>query len=145
MIDGKIIFAPHNADGVGVFDPSDNSFVLVDISSTVSDDWKFSGAATASDGKIIFAPSHADGVGVFDPSDNSFVLVGNFPNDEYKFDGVVTASNGKIILVPSSAAGAVESSPSDNSFELIVASYSVSNIAKFSGAGERRQDHLRAE
>ena len=38
--DGKIIFAPHNADGVGVFDPVDNSFVLVDISSTISGDWK---------------------------------------------------------------------------------------------------------
>ena len=42
--------------GVGVFDPSDNSFALVDISSTISTDSKFLGAATASNGKIIFAP-----------------------------------------------------------------------------------------
>ena len=72
---GKIIFAPYNADGVGVFDPSDNSFALVDIASTISTDWKFHGAAAAGNGKVIFAPSNADGVGVFDPSDNSFVLV----------------------------------------------------------------------
>ena len=72
---GKIIFAPYNADGVGVFDPSDNSFALVDISATISSDDKFNGAAAASNGKIIFAPFNADGVGVFDPSDNSFALV----------------------------------------------------------------------
>ena len=42
-------------------------FELVDISSTISIDWKFSGAETASDGKIIFAPLHSDGVGVFEP------------------------------------------------------------------------------
>ncbi len=50
-------------------------FELVDISSTISIDWKFRGAATASDGKIIFAPCNAESVGVFDPSDNSFELV----------------------------------------------------------------------
>ena len=64
---GKIVFAPVHADGVGVFDPTDNSFALVDISSTISTDWKFSGAAIASNGKIVFVPRDADGVGVFDP------------------------------------------------------------------------------
>ena len=46
-------------------------FALVDISSTISTDNKFYGAAAASNGKVIFAPLNADGVGVFDPSDNS--------------------------------------------------------------------------
>ena len=64
---GKIVFGPRNADGMGVFDPSDNSFELVDISSTISGNAKFRGAAVASNGKIIFAPNNADGVGVFDP------------------------------------------------------------------------------
>ena len=61
---GKIVFGPMNADGVGVFDPSDNSFELVDISSTISVDGKFAGAASCERGKIIFAPYDADGVGV---------------------------------------------------------------------------------
>ena len=50
---------------MGVFDPSDNSFELVDITSTISVDKKFHGAAAASNGKIVFAPVDADGVGVF--------------------------------------------------------------------------------
>ena len=53
---------PYHADGVGVFDPSDNSFALVDISSTISTDGKFGEPATASNGKIIFTPYNADGV-----------------------------------------------------------------------------------
>jgi hypothetical protein len=65
---GKIIFAPFSAGGVGVFDPTDNSFMLVDISGTISADLKFAGAAASSNGKIIFVPSVADGVGVFAPT-----------------------------------------------------------------------------
>ena len=82
-------------------------FELVDISSTISTDWKFHGAATASNGKIIFALYHADGVGVFDPTDNSFALVdisSTISTDE-KFSGAATASNGKIIFAPSNADG----------------------------------------
>jgi hypothetical protein len=43
-------------------------FSLVDISSTISSDNKFTGAAVTSNGLVIFAPDMADGVGVFDPS-----------------------------------------------------------------------------
>ena len=41
--------------------PADD-FALVNISSTISTDLKFLGAATASNGKIVFAPANADGV-----------------------------------------------------------------------------------
>ena len=51
---------------MGVFDPSDNSFVLVDIASTISGSSKFGGAAAAGNGKVIFAPSAADGLGIFE-------------------------------------------------------------------------------
>ena len=82
---GKVVFAPYAANGVGVFDPNDNSFVLVDISapsatvklgglSGFTGPAKFGAAAAASSGKVIFAPSNAEAVGVFDLSDNSFEL-----------------------------------------------------------------------
>jgi len=50
-----------------VFDPTDDSFTLVDISATISSDHKFAGAAVAGDGRVVFAPFNADGVGVFNP------------------------------------------------------------------------------
>ena len=104
---GKIIFASTNTDGVGVFDPTDNSFELVDISSTISTGWKFTGATTASNGKIVFTPNNAGGVGVFDPTDNSFALVdiSSTVTTNAKFLGAAVASDGKIIFTPSSANG----------------------------------------
>ena len=68
---GKIIFAPLSADSVGIFDPADDSFQLVDIFAQLSHGWKFGGAAPAANGKIIFAPCWADSVGIFDPADES--------------------------------------------------------------------------
>ena len=61
--DGRVVFAPFNANGVGVFDPTDDSFSLVDISVTGAS--KFAGAAPAGDGRVVFAPHHANGLGVF--------------------------------------------------------------------------------
>ena len=90
-----------------MFDPTDNSFELVDISSTISTATKFYGAETATNGKVIFAPFSADGVGVFDPTDNSFELVDIGPtiSTNSKFYGAATATNGKVIFVPSYADG----------------------------------------
>ena len=62
--DGRMVFAPFSADGVGVFDPTDDSFTLVDISATISSNVKFVGAAVAGDSRVVFAPYAADGVGV---------------------------------------------------------------------------------
>ena len=52
---GNIIFAPSNADGVGVVDPSTNTFTLVDISNTITIDRKFGGAATAGCCRVLSA------------------------------------------------------------------------------------------
>ena len=92
---------------MGVFDPTDNSFELVDISSTISANAKFRGAAAASNGMIIFEPWNADGVGVFDPTDNSFELVdiSSTVSANNKFRGAAAASNGKIIFAPWDADG----------------------------------------
>ena len=50
-----------------MFDPTDDSFTLVDISATIGSDDKFAGAAAAGDGRVVFAPYNAAGVGVFNP------------------------------------------------------------------------------
>ena len=114
---GKVVFAPYVANGVGVFDPNDNSFVLVDISApsttvnlgglsgfTVAG--KFGAAAAASNGNIIFAPYNADAVGVFDPIDNSFELDqgthGSFEGTccTPRFEGAAPLDNGQVLFVP---------------------------------------------
>ena len=114
---GKVVFAPYAANGVGVFDPNDNSFVLVDISapsatvnlgglSGFTGPAKFGAAAAASDGKVIFAPSNAEAVGVFDLSDNSFELEQDEKSSSSlkaqmnKFQGAEPLDNGQILFVP---------------------------------------------
>merc|ERR1712228_28064 len=62
---GKIIFAPHHADSVGIFDPADYTFRLVDISEQYSKNCKFSGAAPVANGEVVFAPLDNDSVGNF--------------------------------------------------------------------------------
>ena len=72
---GLVVFAPADADCVGVFDAASDAFRCVDIASTLSSDWKFHGAATAANGLVIFAPFSADCVGVFNPTTNAFTCV----------------------------------------------------------------------
>ena len=51
-----IIFVPDAADSVGVFDPGDESFQLIEISEQLSSGFKFACASPAATGKLDFAP-----------------------------------------------------------------------------------------
>ena len=77
---------------MGVFDPSDNSFALVDIGATISSNSKFMGAAAASNGKIIFAPLNADGVGVYETLSDFHFCVPTC-NAGYVLKGVTSCTN----------------------------------------------------
>ena len=59
---------------MGIFDTSSSTFTLVDISTTINRDDKFSGAAAVGS-LVVFAPRNADGVGIFDTSSSTFTLV----------------------------------------------------------------------
>ena len=65
--DGRVVFVPYGANGAGVFDPVDDSFVFVDLSDTKTSAVNFAGATTLGDGRVVFAPLYADSVGVFYP------------------------------------------------------------------------------
>ena len=107
---GKIIFAPYSADSIGVWDPADSSFQIVNILDKIRGDYKFVGAATDGSGKIFFAPAKAAGVGVYDPSDDSFEVfdLSAHVGSAWKCNGAVAAGEGtKVILAPYDAQGVV--------------------------------------
>jgi len=119
--DGRVVFAPKDAAGVGVFNPTDNSFSLVPFGVTglIGMNSKFECAVTAGDGRVVFVPSNADHVGVYDPTDDSFTLVPFGVTGDKKFNGAAVAGDGKVVFAPKNAAGVGVFNPTDNSFSLV--------------------------
>jgi hypothetical protein len=117
--DGRVVFAPANADHVGVYDPTDDSFTMVPFGVTgdplIGMNGKFNGAVTAGDGRVVFVPSNANGVGVFNPTDDSFTLVPVGVTGDNKFNGAAVAGDGKVVFAPENAdqRGRVRSDGSD--------------------------------
>ena len=56
FVEDMVIFVPVVADTVGVFDPGDESFELIDNSAQLSSGFKFACAAQGATGKVILAP-----------------------------------------------------------------------------------------
>jgi hypothetical protein len=116
--DGRVVFAPLNSGGVGVFDPTappESCFTFVDISATTLYPYpspthgKFSGAATLDDGRVVFAPYSAIGVGIFDATDNRFTWVNisatSLDGIIERFSGAAVAPDGRVVFAPLSANG----------------------------------------
>jgi len=96
--DERIIFAPANSENIGIFNPSDDSYMSA--ATHGQGDYAFRGAARANDGRIIFAPSNSPYVGIFDLSDDSYTDGPSTGEDNAKFSGAVRAQDGRIIFVP---------------------------------------------
>ena len=134
--DGRVVFAPGNAECVGIFDPATSDFSCVDISSTINGNYKFSGATTASDGRVIFAPYAAECIGIFDPatSDFSCVNISSTISGGGKFQSATTASNGDVVFSPANADCVGIFDPTTNIFTCVDISSTVSDDYKFSGS-----------
>ena len=140
--DGRVVFTPHNGTSIGVFNSTDDSFILVDIAaelSTSTGQSYFQGAATTRDGRVVFAPHDEDAVGVFDPADESFATVDISSQIDYdgKFSGAVTAGDGRVVFAPHNSDGVGIFDPIDNSFEFISQPSGFTagtDLALFSGA-----------
>ena len=52
---GLVVFAPNDADGIGLFNAETEMFTWVDISATLSGSNKFKGAALAPNGLVVFS------------------------------------------------------------------------------------------
>ncbi|KAJ1468210.1 hypothetical protein T484DRAFT_1856147 [Baffinella frigidus] len=122
---GNVVFVPHSADNVGVFDPATRLFSVVDLplsdaNSTVG---KYMGGVLVPSGKIIFVPHGANDVGVFDPATRLFSTVDVSsslpPPLACKFVGGVLAPSGVVVFVPYYEAKVGIFNPATNAFSLI--------------------------
>jgi len=98
---GKVVFVPYNADKVGIFDPSTDTFSTV--GATISGSNKYRGGVLLPSGKVAFVPFEADKVGVFDPATDTFSTVGDTISGGQKYIGGVLLPSGKAAFVPRDA------------------------------------------
>ena len=90
--------ASHIAD----LDPSTGTATAIDISASVTADWKFHGGVLAPNGHIYFIPMNADVVGDFDPCTGAYrsIDISAVMSRDWKFGGGVLAPNGHIYMMP---------------------------------------------
>ena len=79
-----VVFAPFNADNVGVLDTQTDTFSTVPTTGAIpaNSTYKYRGAAALGT-RAYFAPHDEDNVGVFDVSDSSFFVVSTTAAGEY--------------------------------------------------------------
>ena len=146
---GKVIFAPKDADGVGVFDAVTSTFEIVDIGATLDGvASKFSFAVETSDGMtsdrlVVFAPFSADGVGVFNAARRAFLYIdisSTIGSIDNKFSGAAVAG-AQVIFAPYDADGV-------GIFDTITSTFSYTDLnlpptsAKFCGAASISSGHV---
>jgi hypothetical protein len=98
-----VVFAPRDANCVGTFDVSTDTFRCVDISATISSIDKFRGAAAVG-GQAVFVPHRANCIGVFTTATDAFrcVSITSTVGYNYRFNGAV-AINGDVVFAPHTA------------------------------------------
>ncbi len=136
---GLIYFIPHNADNIGVFNPSTRAFSVIDISSVIAHDAKYVGGVLAPNGHIYFVPYTADSIGDFDPSTGGFSVISisvslcATPLRGYKYEGGVLAPDGHIYFVPCNANCIGDFDPATGIFTFIDISSFITHGIKYCG------------
>ena len=100
--DGRVVFVPANANTVGLYDPSTNTFTSGP--NVGSRHFKFCGGVLLPNGRVVFVPAYSTTVGLFDPSNNKFTSGPNLGSGEWKFEGGVLLPDGRVVFVPYNSA-----------------------------------------
>ena len=99
----KVVFVPHNASTVLVFNALTNSFV--EYATTLAGGNNYWGGALTYDNRVVFAPRAAASVGIFNPVTNTFSSVGipAVGSTADRYYGAIATPDKRIIFVPASA------------------------------------------
>ena len=99
---GHVIFSPHydtsNGGHIGIFNTSDKSFRVVDISDKITTG--FYGSVLLPNGNILHIPYSSGSIGMFDPSTESFHVEPWRSENEVRFGGGTLTQNGKVVMSP---------------------------------------------
>ena len=139
---GQVVLAPHDANGVGVYDAALSTFSYFDIAATVSGEDKFSSAVAAPLNRVVFAPNAAGGVGVFDAGTSTFTYVDISATVDaamqYKFGVAALDADGLVVMAPFAADGVGLYDPSSGAFSYYDVSGANGSYLGASTAGDGR-------
>ena len=137
----RVIFAPYNADVIGIYDVDASTFDS-ETTGTLTDDQKFAGAVSAAvgtDSEVIFVTYRAGVVGRYSPSFDSTVQSGSLTSDN-KYSGAAAVGT-KVVFAPSTAAVVGVFDVSTGTFEANIGSTGTADgsadgsiVRKYSGA-----------
>lgn len=96
VFDGRIVLAPQSSSSVGIFDPSDDTYVSGPTHGHGVDN-AFQGAVTLEDGRVALIPDAASNVGLFDPKDDSYT---DGPSSGGGFIEGVRLEDDRVVFVP---------------------------------------------
>ena len=107
--DGRVVFVPHNATTIGIFNPATNAYST--IANQVGESFAqtglpdtypgalYYGGVLLRDGRVVFVPFCAKTIGIFDPTTNTYSTVPGAPGGAAYHDGVLLA-DGRVLFVP---------------------------------------------
>ena len=124
--DGRIIMVPRKAKAIGVFDPANSSFSLIDVpqelqgTSEAPETNKFAGGVLAQ-GHIYLVPSSLEVIGDFNPATGAFqtIDISAAGTTDKKYNGGVLAANGHVIMMPYDAGNIGDFDPQTATFATV--------------------------
>ena len=96
MPDGRVLLVPNQSSTIGLYDPTDDSFVRGPHISSGG----FSGGVLCPNGKVVLVPDRATTAVVFDPSTNTATTATRLATG---FRGGVLLRDGRVAFVPHSS------------------------------------------
>jgi streptogramin lyase len=97
--DGRVVFVPHNAKTIGIFNPATNAYSTIP---GMPGGAVYIGGALLPDGRVVFIPCIGTTIGIFDPTTNAYSTIAG-PPSVYAYDGKVLLNDGRVLLVPHDA------------------------------------------
>jgi hypothetical protein len=94
--DGRVVFVPHNATTIGIFNPATNTYTTVSGAPGGS---AYFGGVLLPDGRVVFVPFAGTTIGIFNPATNVYSTIAGAPGSN-AYSGGVLLPDGRVVFVP---------------------------------------------
>jgi hypothetical protein len=103
--DGRVLFVPHNASNVGIFNPATLNFSSIVTPGLGAAGAKFRCGVLIPNGNVVFVPWSSSNVGMFNPVTYAYsnIAVGAQPPASC-FQGAVLSPTGNVVMIPRNSA-----------------------------------------